>query len=312
MRRIVLPALKTKTLETLSHTAASTVHATLIGRPTIAILFNAGNAPLLPVLKVAGIPVAVHMDGLEWQRAKWAGFGAGYYRAAERFAVKRADALIADSLAIESYVAKVHGVQARYIPYGAPFVVRDPDFALPFGVMTESFLLVVARFEPENHVLELVQGYAQSHTNWPLVVVGSAPYSDSYTRAIRAAALGSQVIFAGPVWDQNLLDQLYAHCAGYLHGHSVGGTNPSLLRALGAAAPVIAWDVDFNREVAGSSARYIQSAACLPAAIMELAADERARSVAASERENARRRYDWDAVAAQYEDLCLHLEARRR
>ena len=119
----------------------------------------------------------------------------------------------------------------------------------------------------------------------------------------------------GPVWDQELLDRLYFHSATYLHGHSVGGTNPSLLRAMGAGAPVTAWDVIFNREVTGGAARFVLSPADVAAA---LAADEQD-PVAAKERgelvrERARTAYVWDDVARDYELLCrrLHDEHGRR
>ena len=115
--------------------------------------------------------------------------------------------------------------------------------ALDIG--TNSFHLVVARFEPENHVHVALQGYRASSARLPLVVVGSAPYSDRYTAYLHS--LGDErVRFLGGVWDSELLDQLYAGCFSYIHGHSVGGTNPSLLRAIGAGAPTLAFDVGFN------------------------------------------------------------------
>src|SRR6185503_12367589 len=114
------------------------------------------------------------------------------------------------------------------------------------------FHLVVARFEPENHVDLAVEGYRRSGATLPLVVVGSAPYADEYTNRIHAIAEGDpRIRLLGGVWDQDQLDQLYAHALTYIHGHSVGGTNPSLLRAMGAATAVLGYDVVFNREVAG-------------------------------------------------------------
>ncbi len=108
----------------------------------------------------------------------------------------------------------------------------------------------MARFEPENHVLDAVHAYRESREMRPLVVVGSAPYSQWYVDKVREAARNDpRIRFTGGIYDQELLDQLYANCVTYIHGHSVGGTNPSLLRAMGAGAPVLAYDVEFNREV---------------------------------------------------------------
>src|SRR5206468_4156544 len=119
--------------------------------------------------------------------------------------------------------------------------------------------LVVARFERENHVDVIVEGYTRSSARLPLVVVGSAPYAAAYTDGIhRRAEADGRVRMLGGVFDQRLLDQLDAHAITYLHGRSVGGTNPSLLRAMGAGTAVIGWDVNFNREVAGTAGLYFR------------------------------------------------------
>ena len=139
------------------------------------------------------------------------------------------------------------------ISYGAR-ILRDlgSDAIEGIGLAPGGYHLVVARFEPENHVDVIVEGYRRSNATLPLVVVGSAPYAAGYTDGIAGIAeADSRIRLLGGVWDQRLLDQLYAHALSYVHGHSVGGTNPSLLRAMGAGTAVIGWDVVFNHEVAG-------------------------------------------------------------
>ncbi|MFT3888307.1 MAG: glycosyltransferase [Arachnia sp.] len=170
---------------------------------------------------------------------------------------------------------------------------------------------MVARFEPENHVLEIVKGYVASRAEHPLIVVGSAPYANEYTAAIEAAADG-RVRLLGGVWDQELLDQLYMNATTYLHGHSVGGTNPSLLRAAGAGAATIAFDTVFNREVVGDAGRYFTSPSTV-APLIEYAEahPEETREMGRAAREGARR-YDWDIVARQYEELCEELAAKSK
>ncbi len=147
-------------------------------------------------------------------------------------------------------------------------------------------------------------------------MVGGAPYAQEYESRVRARAVGDdRVRFLGPVYDNDLLDQLYAGASSYLHGHSVGGTNPSLLRAMGAGAPVTAWDVVFNREVTDGAARFVRGPDDVAAAM----ADDEHDPVAAKERgellrERARTAYVWDDVAREYEQLCqrLHDEHGRR
>ncbi|GAB2455688.1 glycosyltransferase family protein [Jatrophihabitans fulvus] len=309
MQLVHLPAVRKKSLETLSHTALSVLHQML--RPAdAAIVFNAANSPFLPLLRARRIPVATHVDGLEWRRSKWQGAGRAYYRNAESLAVKWSDALIADAQGIADYYRDEFGADTEQIAYGAPLLVdAGRERILEYGLSRRGYHLVVARFEPENHVHTIVEGYRRSSATKPLVVVGSAPYADEYTRRLHELA-DDRVRFLGGVWDQDLLDELYANSATYLHGHSVGGTNPSLLRAMGSAAPTIALDVVFNREVLTGTGRYFRDAEGVRAEIERAEArpsETIARGLAS---QVAARRYDWDDVADKYEALCRRLASR--
>ncbi|MGD9988015.1 DUF1972 domain-containing protein [Pseudonocardia sp.] len=314
MRRTRLPALKHPITETLSHTALSVAHLAL-HRTDVALVFNAANAPLLPVIRASRIPVAVHVDGLEWKRAKWGPNGRRYYLANERLAVRLADELIADAVGIQDYYRDRYNAGSVFIPYGAA-IQKECDAAelLKLGLHPNSYHLVVARLEPENHVDVIVKGYAMSNAVKPLIVVGSVPYRSEHEKLVKELARqDSRIRLVGGVWDSNLLDSLYAGAATYLHGHSVGGTNPSLLRAMGAGASVIAWDVNFNREVLGDHARFFSTPAALAHAV---SAAETEPDEATAQGEAARQRaidlYDWDDVATRYESLCRELNNRER
>jgi glycosyltransferase involved in cell wall biosynthesis len=309
MRLVHLPALRRRSLETLSHTGLSMAHL-LAHRVDAAIVFNAANAPWLPLLRAARIPVATHVDGLEWKRAKWGGVGKHYYRVVEALSVRWSDALIADAQGIADYYRDEFAAPTQLIAYGAPKTDgAAADRLESLGLTARGYHLVVARFEPENHVDVIVDGYRRSAAQLPLVVVGSAPYADDYTRRVHALA-DDRVQFLGGVWDQEVLDQLYANSFTYLHGHSVGGTNPSLLRAIGAGAATIAYDVSFNREVLETSGRYFRGPDDVCAALLQAEGDP------AQVRRDGRRarlladRYDWDHVARGYEALCEQLASR--
>lgn len=306
MKLVHLPAMRRRTLETLSHTGLSVAHL-LRHRTDAAIVFNAANAPWLPLLRAAKIPVATHVDGLEWQRAKWGPLGSRYYRACESLAVRWSDALIADAEGIAQYYTDEFNSPTSLITYGAPLLESGPaDRLAELGLEAGRYHLVVARFEPENHVDVIVDGFARSSAKLPLVVVGSAPYSDEYTRKVHFLA-DSRVRFLGGVWDQEQLDQLYANSAVYWHGHSVGGTNPSLLRALGAGTAVNAFDVGFNREVLRSAGAFFRTAADIPALIQNAESDRTALDSRAAQSRVEAGRYDWDIVAGDYERLCFEL-----
>ncbi|GAB3680805.1 DUF1972 domain-containing protein [Angustibacter aerolatus] len=310
MRLVHLPAMRRRSLETLSHTALSVLHLVTRRRPDTAVVFNAANAPFLPLLRARRVPLATHVDGLEWQRGKWGPAGRRYYRTAESLAVRWSDALIADAQGIADYYDGEFGAETALISYGAPSVDPDRlDRLAELDLAPQGYHLVVARFEPENHVHVAVEGYVRSGATLPLVVVGSAPYADAYTEQVRALA-DDRVRLLGGVWDQELLDQLYAGSLTYLHGHSVGGTNPSLLRAIGAQAAVDAYDVVFNREVLGEAGRFWRTPDDVAALVEAAEADpegtrERGRSSGLRAK-----LYDWDDVALAYEQLCRLLATR--
>ncbi|MBD8059602.1 DUF1972 domain-containing protein [Cellulomonas sp. JH27-2] len=312
MTLVTLPAARRRSLETLSHTGLSVGHLAT-HRTDVAIVFNAANAVWLPVLRAARIPFATHVDGLEWKRAKWGRSGVRYYRWAERRSVRVSDALIADAQGIAQYYSTEFDAPSTLIAYGAPRLDEvGTDRLAELGLVDRGFHLVVARFEPENHVAEIVAGYTRSQARLPLVVVGSAPYAEAYVARVQAVAKQDpRVRLMGGLWDQDLLDQLYRGAATYVHGHSVGGTNPSLLRALGGGAATIAYDISFNREVAGDAGSYFRDADDV-ASLIEAAEREPQRLIeqraAAWHRADA---YDWDDVTDRYEQLARDLHARR-
>lgn len=311
MDLVHLPAWHTKALETFSHTAVSSLHHALHRTTDVNFVFDAANAPFLRPLRAGRTPVAVHVDGLEWKREKWAGHGRTYYRLAESLAVRNADALIADAVGIQDYYRHEFGATTRLLSYGAPLLTDVRGEAVEaVGLAPQGYHLVVARMEPENHVHLIIDAYRRSRSTHPLVVVGTAPYAAEYIERIQEmASSDSRIRLMGGVWDQQLLDQLYGNALSYVHGPSVGGTNPSLLRAMGAGAVTFAYDVVFNREVLGSRGRFFRTEEDLAGLFEELEStrtEERAK-IGAALRDRAATHYDWDVVTDGYEQLALDL-----
>ncbi|SMQ58360.1 DUF1972 domain-containing protein [Agreia sp. VKM Ac-1783] len=312
MKLVHLPSVRSKAIETLSHTALSVAHLATAGKKDVAFLFNAANAPFLPALGLQQIPTAVHVDGLEWKRGKWGKNGRRYYRWAEQFSVRHADALISDAQGIADYYTHEFRIPTELITYGAPILQGTPTNRLhDMGLEAGKFHLVVARFEPENHVDVIVDGYRRSDAKYPLIVVGSAPYAAAHTTEIERLAAGDpRIQLVGGIYDQELLDQLYAHAYTYVHGHSVGGTNPSLLRAMGARTAVIAYDVVFNRDVLGTDGLFFRDASALAQRLNASELEPGATAKAATLLQlRANERYNWDSVTDGYEDLAQRLHA---
>lgn len=312
MERVVLPAVPHRAAETLSHSALSVAHL-LTHRTDAAIVFNAANAILLPAIRAARIPVAVHVDGLEWKRAKWGPTGRRWYLWSERMAVRWADELIADSGAISDYYRTRYAADTRLLSYGAAITPAADETLLreAFGLAPQGYHLVVARLEPENNVETILRGYLASASRLPLVVVGGVPYPSEHERMLqRLAETDPRVRMVGGVYDQDQLNTLYAGAASYLHGHSVGGTNPSLLRAMGAGAATLAYDVDFNHDVLGDTGRFFHDPQALAPLLEWVESDPAAaRALGERGRDRAARRYVWDDVALGYEQLCRDLAA---
>jgi glycosyltransferase involved in cell wall biosynthesis len=278
------------------------------------LVLNIANGFWFPLLRASRIPFAVNTDGIEWERGKWSRLGRATFRAGAWMTARQADALICDSDAIGAVWKQRFQRDSIFIPYGAPVLGEvDDDRLEQLQLRGQTYLLVVARLAPENNVeltldaLELLGERAPK-----AVVVGSANFDSPIETRLRAMAAAGQVKWLGHVDDQELLTQLWAHSAVYVHGHSVGGTNPALLQALGAGAPTLALDTAFNAEVlpypdqlfphdAQVLADRIQSVAASPSTQEEMS--DRGRSIIGE-------RYAWDDVCCAYLETLTSLVKR--
>jgi len=309
MKLVNLPAIKHRMAETLSHTALSTAHAITKDHPDVCLLLNAGNAPLITPLKLAKIPTAIHLDGLESKREKWRGMGARYYTWAEKRAITAAQEVIADAQGIADHVKETYGRDCWVIPYGAEVLHPPADRLGELDLEKGNYNLIVARIEPENHIFEAVHGYLESGNAQPLVIVGSAPYADWYQGKITHLINTNpnrDIRMVGGIYDQDLLNQLYGNASTYIHGHSVGGTNPSLLRAMGCGAPVLAFDCVFNREVTNEQALFWSDARELAAQFGSLDRTQ-LEAFATAGRQRITEFYQWEKVTDDYERLIKKL-----
>ena len=260
--------------------------------------------------RVFGVPVWINVDGLEWARSKWSWAARTYLRCMEWVATKVATRLIADAEAIAQRFRQTYsgGAPTSFIAYGAELVeadAADPLGLAAWGLQAHRYMLVVARPEPENHVLEIIQGYLLHGGDWPLVVVGDVSGAGTpYQRELIALA-SDRVRFVGGIYDIERLKCLRAHAACYLHGHSVGGTNPSLLEALACGNVVVAHDNPFNREVARDAACFFSTEEQLAAALGQVRAltpgERQARVVRA--RNIVAKNYTWELITDQYDTL---------
>ncbi len=256
-------------------------------------------------LRAQGIPNLINMDGIEWKRAKWGPLAKTWFWINERAGCWLGDHLVADHPQIKAHLqTRVVASKITTIPYGAEPVTEAPvEPVQALGFAPGKFLTVVARAEPENSVLEVVQGFSAKPRGYLLAVLGSYENHNDYHRAIRAAA-SHEVRFVGAIYEKPVVQALRFHSAAYVHGHQVGGTNPSLVEALGAGNPVFAHDNRFNRWVAGDAAAYFTTAKSLSDQMDKvLSGAERLNRMQAHGQLRFRSDFTWLNVLGQYEEL---------
>ena len=281
----------------------ATVHAAQHRDLCLTLGYN--TAVFCAWLRLKGVPNLINMDGIEWSRAKWGPLAKAWFWLNERAGCWLGNHLVADHPQIKAHLqTRVSAAKITTIAYGAQAVQSAPlEPVHALGLQSGRFLTVIARAEPENSLLEVVQGFSAKPRGQTLVVLGHYEPHNDYHRAVKAAA-SAEVKFVGALYDPLVVQALRFHCTAYVHGHQVGGTNPSLVEALGAGNPVIAHDNRFNRWVAGDGAAYFSSAQTLSEQLDQLLAQpERLAQLGRHSHERFNTMFRWDHILSQYERL---------
>lgn len=303
MRLIHLPSIHQKAAETLSHTYLSALHA--VTQPyDIVYVCNSANAPICYLPWLRGQRTILNVDGLEWRRAKWGPTARRYYKWAAALAARMPIEVVTDAAIIQDYYRRAFGRETTCIAYGTALYERGyrEDLVYSHRLRPEEYVLYVSRLEPENNALLVVEAYRNVETELPLVIVGDAPYAQSYIDKVRAAADG-RVRFLGYQFGDDY-HALQANALIYIQATEVGGTHPALVEALGHRNAVIAHDVPEHREVVGNAGTYFayRDSTDLARSLSGLIKDQKAiEDYRARAEERVRQRYGWDAVTDQYE-----------
>ncbi len=304
IRVVVVPAIRTKHLETVSHTFFTALK--LRRRETdVVLMCNAANAPFIPLFRMRGLPVAINVDGLERNRRKWGRAGRTYYRLCEGWAARWPDAVITDAEVIRTYYREVHGIESTMIAYGADLPRPKSTGQLnELGVSPGEYGLYVSRFEPENNPDRVAEAWVRSSTRRKLVMLGGAPYAPELTRRLHEIA-DERIILPGPIYGE-AYRQLLFNCRLYLHATEVGGTHPALIEAMGAGRPVAVLETPENREVAGDAGVFYSFDGPSPLDTLldtVLEDDRRLDALGRAAGTRAVTRYSWNAVTDAYERL---------
>jgi glycosyltransferase involved in cell wall biosynthesis len=273
------------------------------------LVLNIANGFWFPALRASKTPFVVNTDGIEWERGKWSRAGRATFRAGAWMTARNANGLICDSNAIGVIWQEIFGRDSTFIPYGAPVLDEvDYDRLVSAGIQRDRYILVVARLAPENNVELTLDALKLLGDKAPqAVIVGSANFDSPIEVRLRALETAGQVKWLGHVDDQELLTQLWAHCAIYIHGHSVGGTNPALLQALGAGAPTLALDTPFNAEVLPFPEQLFPHDARVLAELIDdvVRSKGRQQQMRRTGQQVIKQRYSWDDVCRRYTKLLV-------
>ena len=304
-----VPTIRHKYLETVVHTFVSTLHL-LFHRQDVALYMNAANALFTLAPRLAGIPVALNVDGIERRRKKWNAAAQAWYLVSERIATWFPTAVVTDAEIIRTYYLERYNKFTTFIPYGADAELAGTAVELErLGLEKFRYFLYVSRMEPENHALLVRQAFEKVPTDLRLALVGDAPYAPDYIQEVRNTR-DPRIVMPGAIYGQGY-KELGTWCFAYIHATEVGGTHPALIEAMGRGALVIYRDVPENVEVCGDAGLSFSDEATLVAAIRTTLAMTEAERKEYRRRARARvlERYCWDAVTTQYEQLFARIAA---
>jgi glycosyltransferase involved in cell wall biosynthesis len=297
-----LPTIRHKYFDTLAHTLVSTLHL-MAHRVDAALYCNGANAIFTVLPRLAGMPVALNVDGLERKRKKWNRLAKSWYLLSEWLATFCPTVVVTDALTIQQYYLERYRKRSTFIPYGAEIGKIAGSGALEeLGLEPGRYFLYVSRMEPENHPLEVREAFERVNTPLKLALIGDAPYAAGYIRRVRDTR-DPRIVMPGAIYGQGYRE-LGSHCFAYIHATEVGGTHPALIEAMGRGALVLYRDTPENAEVAGDAGIPFEFAG-LPATIERVLAmsGEEHEALRRKAMERARERYSWEAVTDQYERL---------
>lgn len=252
--------------------------------------------------------IVTNMDGLEWKRSKYSKPVRNFLKVAEKLAINTSDFLVSDSVGIQKYIQDTYGLGSKHIAYGAN-LFENPDNSVlgTYNLKAHNYNMLIARLEPENNIEVILEGVANSAIYMPFVVIGK--HQTQYGNYLKTK-FGSHenIRFIGGIYNQNHLNNLRYHSNLYFHGHSVGGTNPSLLEAMASNALIVAHDNIFNKGVLNDDAFYFKK----PTDIIKLLEINKKDYFVFTKanKEKIKAQYSWKHINNQYEDYlteCLEV-----
>jgi glycosyltransferase involved in cell wall biosynthesis len=313
VRRFFIPVRQNGPIGTMVFDWRAIQHA--MREPGIPLILGYNTAIFSMLLRLGNRPIIVNMDGIEWRRNKWSTHAKAWLWLNDWVASLTSSVLIADHPEIVEHLATRRKRSDIFmIPYGGDPVLGTPVTSLSrYGIEAHKYLISICRLEPENSILPMIRAFSRRQRRRKFLCIGKFdPCTNDYHRQIRDEA-SAEICFPGPIYDHEVLASIREHAVAYCHGHTVGGTNPSLVEALGAGNAVIAHRNKFNLWTAGKDQFFFNNEDECAATFDVLETDParlaRARAAARRQRELL---FTWEKVFAAYESLLLSLVLEHR
>lgn len=248
--------------------------------------------------------IITNMDGLEWKRTKYSKPIQKFLKYAEKLAAYSSDSLIADSIGIKQYLLDAYNLKSTFIPYGADMFNR-PEISIldEFKLTPYSYNMVIARMEPENNIEPIVKAHYELQIDKKLILIGNI--SNNFSKNLVSNYRSKKIIFWGGVYDLVKLNNLRYFSNIYFHGHSVGGTNPSLLETMASSSLICANDNIFNRSILGDDALYFKDKNQIKDLLSNQLKKENFKALINNNLEKIRITYSWEKVVNQYEKVFI-------
>jgi len=250
--------------------------------------------------------IITNMDGLEWKRSKYSAIVQKFLKFAEKLAVKHSDYLISDSVGIKQFLEKKYDKSSKFIAYGATvFDAPDSSVLKKYSLTPYSYDLLIARIEPENNIETIIKGYLKKQTGRKLLIIGNQKATKFGKYLYNSYSSYDSIEFIGSLYDMNVLNNLRYYSNLYFHGHSVGGTNPSLLEAMASDCFIIAHNNVFNRSILEDDACYFEDENQIADLLDINKQDVEIQSKLAKNKNKITGKYSWNNINASYLDYII-------
>ena len=270
------------------------------------LILGVSGCTVLPILRLFNkkVKIVTNIDGLEWKRQKWSLNAKKFLKYSEKLAVKYSDIVVSDNKVIQDYVMSEYCVKSELIAYGADHVTKETiseKLFEKYPFLKERYAFKVCRIEPENNIHLILEAFSE-YRNLNLIIIGNWTNSEYGKNLKDTYSKFENIYLLDPIYEQNILNQIRSNCYIYMHGHSAGGTNPSLVEAMYLGLPIFAYGVDYNKATTKNKAKYFDNKSQL-IELLKNTNDNELENIGKYMAEVSNENYTWEKISQQYTNL---------